>query len=208
MSNLEHEVNTAIIGITLLEQVLYENYDKLTDTQLYEGVKNIANSSERLRSLVENLLNLSKLNLSELIHSSVKICSKLYLNSKELKIISIIQPDIEINCDKRYITYTIDNLIINAIRYSNKGEIIIKLSKMVTEIEFSIEDKGIGIPHHELYNIFSTFVVSSRTRTTASGRGIDLALCQKVIKVHIEEIWAENGKEEGAIFRFKLPIEV
>ena len=123
MSNLEHEVNTAIIGITLLEQVLYENYDKLTDTQLYEGVKNIANSSERLRNLVENLLNLSKLtsisfqltktmfNLSELIHSSVKICSKLYLNSKELKFISIIQPDIEINCDKRYITYTIDNLI-------------------------------------------------------------------------------------------------
>ena len=50
---------------------------------------------------------------------------------------------------------------------------------MVTEIEFSIEDKGIGIPHHELYDIFSAFVVSSRTRTIAGGRGIFMSESDK-----------------------------
>ena len=221
LRNLQHEAHTPLVGITSMGQVLWENYDKFDENQRRQATKEIAQSSERLNSLVNNIIDLSKLsslkytldkkpvNLSELVYSRFNHCKKLYLNDKELEFLTIIEPNIKIDCDQHYITSTIDNLIINAIQYSEMtGKIIIKLTKLAKAIEFSIQDEGIGIPQNELRNIFGAFVVSSKTHTPAGGRGVGLALCEKVIKAHNGTIIAESNGKKGSTFIVMLPKDV
>ncbi|MEA0971357.1 Solute carrier and signal transduction histidine kinase domain protein [Candidatus Megaera venefica] len=220
LRNLEHEAHTPIVGITSMGQILFESYDKLTENQRRKGLEEIAKSSERLSSLVNNMIDLSKLlslnytldkkevDLSELIYDRLDYCKKLYLNGKELQFFTKIEDNIKINCDEHYIKSTLDNLIINAIQYSKEGNITLELHKNSdsTAIHFSIQDEGIAIPQAELYDIFFSFIVSSRTKTPAGGRGIGLALCKKAITTHGGEIWAESDGAKGSTFRFTLPM--
>lgn len=128
----------------------------------------------------------------------------MYVSDKELEFFIDIEDGVVVNCDKHYITSTIDNLVINTIQYTNKGTITIILKKENNNIIFSIKDDGIGIPKHELNDIFGVFTVSSKTKTPAGGRGIGLALCEKAIKSHDGKIWAESNGQKGAKFTFVI----
>lgn len=222
LRNLEHEAHTPITGIVSMGQVLWENYDKLDENQRRQATKKIAESAERLTSLVNNLINLSKLknieyklnktkvNLSHLVYERIEICQNLYIkeeNKENLNFDLDIENQLIISCDKYYITRTIDNIIINAIQYCPKGKITITLhNNQHTKIEFSVKDEGIGIPKDELFDVFGAFVTSSRTKTQAGGRGIGLALCKKVIELHDGKIWVEQNPSKGVTFKFTLPM--
>lgn len=217
LRNLEHETHTPITEIAIMGQELYENYDNLTEEQKKESLADIARSSNRLTSLVDNLVNLSKLstsrhsfnrtyfNLSDLIYTRVDICKKIYAEDREFNF--NIPGDIFIYCDKYYIELVLDNLIVNAIQYCSKGSITIELSNdadLGDAILFSIKDTGIGIASEDLMYIFEPFAVSSKTKSKAGGRGIGLALCKKVIEAHGGTIWAES--QFGiTVFKFTLP---
>jgi len=217
LRNIEHEMRTPITGITSLGQVVHENYDKLTEKQRKSALADIARSSERLNSLISNVLDLSKLssmtyqlnkikvNLSELLYTRIDACKKMYLDGKDLEFTSNIENGITLYCDEHYIKATFDNLIINAIQYSKQGKISISLKQNNGSIEFSITDEGLGIPPLDLKDIFGAFTVSSKTRTPAGGRGVGLALCKKVVDVHGGDITAESDGEKGATFIVKLP---
>ena len=218
LRNLQHEAHTPIVGITTMGQVLFENYDKLTEEQKRKGLQEIAKNSERLSTLVNNMIDVSKLsslnyvlnkkmiNLSELIYERLDYCKKLYLGDKDLEFICDIENNISINFDAHYITSTLDNLIVNAISYSSDGKIIIEFKKNNDFVKFKITDEGIGIPKKELYSIFGTFIVSSRTKTPAGGRGLGLALCKGVIEAHKGQIWCKSDGKKGSSFAFTLPI--
>jgi len=222
LRNLEHETRTPITGITSLGQVLWDNYDKFNEEQRRNATSDIAKSSERLTSLVNNLIDLSKLeslyyklnklevNLSELVLKRLEICQKLYVDEKNRDNLNFdleIEEKLNVVCDENYIARTIDNIIINAIQYCPSGQITIKLYKnQGEEVEFSVKDEGIGIPKEELSDVFGAFVVSSKTKTPAGGRGIGLALCKKVIKAHNGQIWAKQNPDKGTTFAFTLPL--
>jgi len=217
LRNLQHEIRTPVTGITSIGQVLWDNYDKFTEQQRRSAIKEIAESSERLVSLVNNMVDLSKLksltyelsctkvNLSELIYQRSEICRKIYLNDKELEFIYDIQDNLMVNCDKHYITSTLDNLITNAISYSPEGTITVSFRKEENLVKFNITDEGLGIPPQELHHIFGTFMVSSRTKTPSGGRGLGLALCKKVIEAHKGQIWCESDGKNGSSFTFVIP---
>ena len=222
LRNLEHETRTPITGITSLGQVLWDNYDKFNEEQRRNATSDIAKSSERLTSLVNNLIDLSKLeslyyklnklevNLSELVLKRLEICQKLYVDEKNRDNLNFdleIEEKLNVVCDENYIARTIDNIIINAIQYCPSGQITIKLYKnQGEEVEFSVKDEGMGIPKEELSDVFGAFVVSSKTKTPAGGRGIGLALCKKVIKAHNGQIWAKQNPDKGTTFAFTLPL--
>ena len=75
-------------------------------------------------------------------------------------------------------------------------------------MEFAIKDQGIGIPKHELFDIFGAFVVSSKTRTPAGGRGVGLALCRRVMELHGGDIIADSNGKKGATFTFTIPKKI
>ena len=218
LRNIEHEARTPITGITSLGEILYDNYYKLTEEQRYQAVKDIAKSSVRLNSLVDSILKLSEVssleyklkissvNLSDLLDKCIKLCKKLYLNDKDIEFIFDIDEDVVADCDEACIKATFENLIINAIQYSKEGTIKISLKAEDEEVAFVIKDDGIGIPPSELFDIFGAFVVSSKTRTPAGGRGVGLALCKKVIQLHKGYIGADSNGKKGATFTFTFPL--
>lgn len=221
LRNLEHEAHTPITGITSMGQVLWENYDKFSETQRRKATQEIAKSSERLNSLVNNLIDLSKLenlnyklnktkvNLTDLVYERVEICQKLYIEEKDKENLNFdlkIEDKLTALCDEYYVARTIDNIVINAIQYCKKGTIAITLKSAKNHtVEFSVQDDGIGIPEQELLDIFDPFTVSSKTKTPAGGRGVGLALCKKVIDAHNGIILAKNNDSKGSLFRFILP---
>ncbi|AZL15256.1 sodium:solute symporter family transporter [Rickettsiales endosymbiont of Stachyamoeba lipophora] len=220
LNNLNHEVRTPITGITSLGEVLYDNYYKLNDEKRYHLAKTIADSSDRLITLMNNILDLSNLsslqtkldiretNLSNLVDERIREGCQINQKSEQFELVIDVEPDITAECDPYYIQQVFDNLINNAIQYSNEGTIIITLKKTASnsQIEFSIADQGLGIPKEELIEIFEPFTIGSKTRNMAGGRGIGLALCKKVIELHQGRIWADNNQDKGSVFTFVLPI--
>ena len=220
LRNLEHETRTPITGITSLGQVLWANYDKFNEEQRRNATKDIADSSERLTSLVNNLIDLSKLNninyqlnksqvnLTDLVYERLELCKKLYIQDKDDLWFNLqIDDELTVLCDQYYISRTIDNIIVNAIQYCKQGTITIELKlEQSNTILFSVKDEGIGIPKDELFEVFDPFTVSSKTKTPAGGRGIGLALSKKVIEEHNGQIWAKPNQDKGVTVAFSLPI--
>ncbi len=226
LANLEHEGNTPISTIVSMTELMESNYDKLSDDQMREGLSMVSKSSNRLLRLVNNLIDVSKLksltyqlnrtevNLSELVYSRLDHCKRLYLENDDLIFSIQGNNNINVKCDAYYITSTLDNLVINAIKYGHdrkSGLIIIRLKSSDSEVEFTITDRGLGIPKEELLSIFDPFTVGSVTRTKSgdipNGQvGLGLALCKLVIQAHNGTISAKSDSKNGTVFKFTLPL--
>ena len=230
LRNIEHESRTPITGVASMAQVLDEAYDKISEAQKRDAIREIARSSERLNTWASNLVDLSRLtslgagisqenvDLSTLVRERLEACRRLYLTPEivdKYKCSLSLPKSLVINCDRYYIGRVIDNLLANALQYSSKkgGNIEITLtqqgnssaenSKQRSEhstIELSIKDEGIGIPQDDLENVFDLFTVSSRTKSLAGGRGVGLALAKKIIELHGGTIRAESDGKKGARF--------
>jgi hypothetical protein len=223
LNNISHELRTTVTGITSIGKSLFEIYREELSEKLYQPIKIIAESSERLESFISNILDLSnlacvsyqlnytKVDFSALIYKRIELCKNLYLGNKELEFIIDIADGLIINCDEHYISSTIDNLVINAIKYSDFAKITITLKQKNDQVIFAIKDEGIGIPKNELLTIFDPFVVGSRTYTPAGGRGVGLALCRQAIEKHQGKIWVESEdgqNSKGSTFFVLLPMNL
>ena len=217
--NVQHGYHAPMTGITSLTQTLAERYDRLTDKQRRVAIDEILKSSVSLDIFDSNLsalsalskadyvLNLERIDLSNLLHTRIAICRKLYEENKEAREFDIsIEKDIVIQGDVKYLTQVLDNLIVNAITYCKTGKITIDLEQYAGHIYLTVIDEGIGIPTDELENIFEEFTVSSKTRSFAGNRGVGLTLCKRVIEASGGSIKAESDGESGATFKVILPI--
>lgn len=222
INNISHEVKTPILGITGISRELVELWEKLSTEERKKYVFRIARSSERLSSLVSNLLSFSNLekgeiNLSkdfhdikDLVSSSIEECRLLYLGNKNIEISSEFKDEINpyIFCDFNKIFQVLRNLISNAIKYTDTGHIKIIISdNQSNNIIVSVHDSGIGIPDAELVKIFDEFYQSSFTNSGAGGSGLGLTISKGIIEAHKGKIWAENSKDGGSIFSFSIPLD-
>jgi len=232
LSNMSHELRTpvhGILGFTLISKSRLDDWDK--DKQS-ENLDNISSAGNRLLDLLNNLLDLSKLesrtveyNFSEnnimKVGSSMIEHLKALISEKELII------DMNDNSSNETLTFDYDkisqvitNLLSNAIKFSYEGgKISINIDDAEIESEyeggflnipavmFSINDSGIGIPENELKTVFDKFIQSSKTNSGAGGTGLGLAICREIIEGHDGKIWAESKDGEGTNIKFIIPIE-
>lgn len=221
LRNLEHETNNPLTGIKSMAEICYNSYDQLSDAQRKDGFKNIHESSIRLYSYISNIVDLSKLtgskykfnmekvDLAQLIYDRVDICKKFHITKEEeskYQFLFEIDEHVIASCDKYYITQVLDNIIINAIQYSDEGTITVQLSKNEKNAIITIQDQGIGISQYDLSNIFGVFTVGEKTKTPAGGRGVGLALCKRVVEMHNGSICAESDGKSGSKFIIHLPL--
>lgn len=223
LRNLQHETNNPLAAIKGLLDVCYTAYDQLSDADKKKCLESAYDSSTRLCSYISNMTDLSKLtsmnykfkmekvDLEQLVYDRVDVCKKLYVsddnenNNKQHEFIYNIQESAVITCDKYYITQVIDNIIINAIQYSEGGKITIEIKCDEQNVTLSVKDEGVGIPKEDMHDIFGAFIVSSVTKTPAGGRGVGLALCKKIIDLHSGSIRVEQNPDKGSKFIFTLP---
>ena len=219
--NVTHEYHAPMTGIINTAEALLSSYEYLDDYGRKKAIENIYKSAVRLESFDANIrdlarlssgeaeVNISSVNLSDLVVDRLNVCKKLYIeNSRQndYSFVTNIEDDVIAQADEYYLKQTLDNLITNAINYCKKGNIKLELAKKNNYVSFSITDQGIGIPKEELFDIFGEFTVSSKTRTPAGGRGVGLALCKKVLEMHKGTIWANSGSGETT-FTFSMLIK-
>jgi Na+/proline symporter/signal transduction histidine kinase len=216
LNNVNHELRLPVGNVMNFAEMLNEGLGKFNEDQLKMLSDEVYKNSNRLSSMIMNMLDLATLNakkleldkkiinLGELVEDRISNCRKIYLEDKKIDFRVEIHPEIFIAVDPNYMRQIVDNLVINAIKFSKEGIVDVKLLKKNNNlVEFTIEDKGIGIPQNELYDIFTPFKMGSNAESKAEGRGVGLALCKAAIEAHGGMITAES-KGVGARFRFVL----
>lgn len=216
LNNVNHELRLPVGNVMNFAEMLADGLGKFNEKQLQMLTEEVYKNSNRLSTMILNMLDLATLNakkleldkklinLGELVQDRVNSCRKIYLGEKQIDFDMQIEEDILINVDPNYIRQTVDNLVINAINFSKKGVINISVLRKGQTVEFLIKDNGIGIPREELYDIFTPFKMGSKTESKAEGRGVGLALCKAAIEAHGGSITVESDGVDGAIFKFVL----
>ena len=217
LANMSHELRTPMHAILSFSRFGIKKSETVTPEKNLEYFKKIETSGERLLSLLNDLLDLSKLESGkqELDINNYRLSEitcevidefELLLHEKNIQIhLDNNELNAEANCDKPKIGQVIRNLVSNAIKFSEQNyQISIRINEEPEFIRFEIEDEGIGIPDEELEQVFDKFIQSSKTKTGAGGTGLGLPICREIISLHKGEIAAEHGKEGGALFWFTL----
>lgn len=218
LNKVNHETRIPASSVLNFADMLDEALKNSNYDSLQELCQEIHKNSYRLSTMVINMVDLAALevkkinlkkekhDLSAILKNAIINSKKQNLKNKEIEFIENIEKNIFVNIDIRYFRQIFDNLIINAIDYSDSGTIEINLKKDKKNISFSIKDQGIGIPEIELFDIFTPFKMSSKTESRAQGRGLGLSVCKAAIEAHGGHITASSNKKQGTIFKFIIPI--
>jgi signal transduction histidine kinase len=217
LSNVSHELKSPLTSIKGIISSLLQTDITWNDEDREMLLNGVSQETDRLASLVGNLLNMSKLeagvwrpekercHIGDVIDAAME--HEAWVNQKHIFNIQI-DPDLpEIEADYGQIRQVLINLLENAAAYSPEGtQITVEAKAVCDEMQVSVSDEGEGIRHEDLRNIFEKFYRGGDKRTRPGGTGLGLAVCKAIVLAHEGRIWAENGIGPGSTFRFRLPL--
>ncbi len=220
VANVSHELRTPVAIIMGFAETLHEDYDKLSGKQRREFIGKIKKNSERLRDLVEDLLDLSQLEssepelrlTSEVVEDLVRRVANRFLDKLDSETqdirFKLTEEVTEIRLDVRQIESVLENLIDNAIRYAT-GFSVITIRSFLDEnkdkLLLEIEDDGCGIPENDLPRIFERFYRVDKGRSRESGgTGLGLSIVRNAISLHGGEVKVRSEVSKGTTFSFSL----
>lgn len=224
LDNMSHELRTPLHGIMGFAQVGLESTKEFSDKNLFKYFSRIMESSERLKILLDDLLDLRKIEegLIELnlkpndVRKIIKKCideQEAVLNSQQIEIEYNYHPEIPlIQCDETRIGQVVMNILSNAIKYSpNEGKITFTIDMNVNSlnknvVQVCISDQGPGIAEEEQDTIFNKFIQIKKSISNSGGTGLGLAITREIINEHKGKVWCENNNDTGASFYFVLPV--
>lgn len=213
---ISHDLRTPLSGIMGTSEIIMDKTDK--NDSRYDLAKDIYKDAQWLHGLVENILNLTKLQdgklllkkkleaLEEVIGASLMVMEKRIPERN----IDVDMPDnvVMVAMDAKLISQVIINLLDNAAKHT-ESQCEIKIS-VKTDKEYAyitVSDNGKGISKKDLPHIFQMFyTTNNKIADSKRGVGLGLAICQSIVEAHGGKIYAENKKEGGAAFTFTLPI--
>ncbi|MFO7796184.1 MAG: ATP-binding protein [Promethearchaeati archaeon] len=217
-----HDLKSPISVISMASSYLLEIPELRGNNENKKLLELIQNSSNYMIELVNNFLDLSKIEAGELILDKIEVdyvefvkevleLNKIAARSKniniDLDVVDNYSPIIKI--DKSYIQQVINNLIDNAIKFSHQGSIItVRIMKKDTDMVLTeISDQGQGIPEKDIDNLFRKYRTSSvKTPNGGKSSGLGLAISKKIVKKHDGKIGVRSKLGKGSTFYFILPL--
>lgn len=232
LANMSHELRTPMHAILSFSELGESKVEEATPEKLKSYFHRIQDSGKRLLNLLNDLLDLSKLEAGKMMlrqhpHDLFNLAQEVLAEFESL--IQSHKLDLQLesgNCitiaevDEMRFMQIVRNLVANAIKFTPPGGMLaLRFSAaelprgrrgsdigMVPAIRLEISDSGVGIPENELEAVFDKFVQSSMTSSKAGGTGLGLAICRELIEAHHGTIFAHNNASGGATFVITLPL--
>lgn len=226
LATMSHEIRTPMNGILGMAQLLIMD-DKIEEAERKDYARTIYNSGQTLLTLLNDILDLSKVEAGKMELSSVTFdpqqlieeTTRLFSHSaleKGLKIESewLGVPKRRYEADATRLRQMLSNLISNAIKFTSKGFVKIEASVVAEDgneafLEFSVSDSGIGIPHDKQYKLFQPFSqADSSTTREYGGTGLGLSIISSLAKLMNGTIGLESEQGKGSRFWFRVRVGI
>ena len=216
LSSVSHDLRTPLATITGAASTLLQDKTSLGGSSYQELVRSIYEEAKRLERLVQNLLDMTRLEagaveLNKQWHPLDGVVgaalSRLESRLADRDVKIMLPPDLPlVHIDGVLIEQALINLLENAVKFSpQKTAIDLSASTSGMNVLVEIADRGIGLPPGEEVRIFDKFYRAGPPRE--GGVGLGLAICRGIIEAHGGRIWAENRPGGGTRFAFILPVE-
>ncbi len=223
LANMSHEFRTPLHGIGSFASLGLKKVDSAPPDKLRTYFQSIIKSGNRLGELVNDLLDLAKLEARQMklqlrqtdireLAAAISQDLRALTDSRQVMIrVASATPDTTAWVDGKQFHAVIQNLLSNAVKFSPpSSEIIISFSDGELDggraaLRISVRDQGVGIPENEVESIFDKFVQSSKTKTGAGGTGLGLAITREIVQLHEGGVSAGNHPEGGAVFSVLVP---
>ena len=211
--SVSHDLRAPLTRMDGFSKALIEDYGDQVDETANHYLNRIRVSSQHMASLIDDLLNLSRITRQQVVKTNVNITS---LSNKVVEDILELYPNYQIefnieenltvNADNRLMKVLLTNLIGNAAKFSHKvdnAKIIIGKTKIDNTDTIFLQDNGVGFNMKYFGQIFSPFNRLHSDKEYA-GSGVGLAIVQRIINKHAGRIWAESEEGKGSTFYFQL----
>ena len=216
LANMSHELRTPLNAIIGFSDVLLQRLGGELNDKQEEYVTDIRDSGRHQLSLINDILDLSKveagrmeLEVSEFslgdVLTGVSTLVREQAAQREIRLDLFIDPTvIVVAADERKVKQVVLNLVANAVKFTpDGGHVTISTRQLADTVEVSVRDDGIGIAPDDQARIFEEFARAGVT--TREGTGLGLALAKKFVALHGGRIWVESTLGQGSTFTFTLP---
>ena len=218
-SMTSHELRTPITPLKVQLQMLYKQYyGKLTIKQR-ETLMNILKNTERLNKIIEDFLEISRIesarlkfafkktDVRETVYETLNLMEG-FAKEKNIQFITEFEKLPIINADPDRVSQVLKNIIHNAIKFSpNNGKIEISAQLKNSNIQFIIKDYGKGISPKNQIRVFEPFYqVEDTDSKKYGGSGLGLSICRGIIEAQKGKIWIQSAEGKGSTFNFTIPI--
>jgi PAS domain S-box-containing protein len=217
LANISHDLRTPLNGILGYTQILIK--DKNLDKKYHEQIKVIHKSGEHLLLLINDILDLSKIDAGKMklqiadfyfrdfLQRIVDICQVL-ANKKSIQLQYHVSKDspVCVKGDEKRLRQVLLNLINNAIKYTPKGQVTFEILRVNNLIRFLVKDTGVGIPNNKLQSIFEPFHQLDNQPRQSEGTGLGLAISRRIIQLMNSDIFVSSRLKEGSSFWFDIDL--
>lgn len=220
IANVSHELRTPLTHIQGYIDLFLSGKEYSLSDEVKQGLLVMQHSTDRLNRLINDLIMFSAAEVGSLriSKSNLKIiriaekCIRIYQSPAKTKNISLelVAPDdeIEISADEDRIVWVINQLLDNAIKYTqNGGHVVLAIERDANDAVISVEDNGVGFDPGQINEIYEPFhQLDGSSKRKYGGTGIGLALVSRILDAHGSSISASSQPGKGSRFEFHLPI--
>lgn len=222
LASMSHELRTPLNAILGFTQLM--NRDNSLDRHHREHLDIVLRSGEHLLSLINDVLDMSKIEAGRIILNeqsfdlyqllnTIENMLKLKADSKDIQLLFERDSSLPqyLKTDEGKLRQVLINLLGNAIKFTNIGSVVLRVgsnNQQPTTITFEIEDTGAGISPKEIDRLFEAFVQTETGRKSGTGTGLGLPISQKFIQLMGGEISVSSVVGEGTIFKFDIRAEL
>ncbi len=223
LANMSHELRTPLNSILLLSRLLAENNDKNLNSDQVEYAKVIQSSGNGLLGLIDEILDLSKIEAGKMkleyehipinqLTDDLQSLFKPIATDKKIELNFILHKDIPqvIETDRMRLDQILKNLISNALKFTSKGSVKVEIRNVPDNdklICFEVADTGIGIPKEKQQLIFEAFQqADGSTKRKYGGTGLGLSISRELIRLLNGEIKLRSEPGKGSVFTLYVPI--
>jgi GAF domain-containing protein len=219
VANMSHELRTPLAAILGYAELMQEGFYEAQGPKSLDALTRIRSNGKHLLGLINTVLDIAKiesgqfsLNLAEYALSSivetVRAATESLAETKKIALMTYVPKSLPIGFgDEQRLTQVLLNLVGNAIKFTDTGEVRITAKTEDSHFAVSVADTGPGIPADQLTRVFDQFhqVDNSNTKKKG-GTGLGLAIAKQIVEMHGGRIWVESTLGHGATFQMELPV--